>query len=341
MAIEDFTLYTEADPNSRIAVTGSRVTWTALTRDEDAYVYADKGAGYFAGNFSIELTYRANDSQHSGTIVCALWSIANLVDDLVGIDAASGDYLALFPHVGLTGAQKIILEECDGGTLHNSSISSALTEGTDYYLRIIRDETVVPYGTLYCYIYTDIDRTTLHGSALSVALNTSKKDFRYLYACHSMDTNEASITHSGYTEALELIYNVSAPSVTTQACSSISGATATGNGTITSIGSSSVTQHGHCWTTSIDPTIANSKTSNGAGSLGTFTSSITGLTQGLKYYFRAYATNTTGTAYGGNTTFTAGKGGTQLIEGNVAVVQTRLHYVGTDGKERYIEGSLV
>ncbi|HPP87824.1 MAG TPA: right-handed parallel beta-helix repeat-containing protein, partial [bacterium] len=94
------------------------------------------------------------------------------------------------------------------------------------------------------------------------------------------------------------------PTVTTQAVSNITTTTATGNGNITSLGTSNPTQHGHCWNTAPNPTIANSKTTLGAkSSTGTFTSSITGLTAGTLYYVRAYATNSVGTAYGAEVSF--------------------------------------
>src|SRR4030042_2583000 len=56
---------------------------------------------------------------------------------------------------------------------------------------------------------------------------------------------------------------------------------------------------------SFNPTIADSKTSDGTGS-GTFTSSLTGLTSGITYHVRAYATNSAGTDYGTDITFKAG-----------------------------------
>ena len=127
-----------------------------------------------------------------------------------------------------------------------------------------------------------------------------------MYAVTTCNVAGASVVHSGYTEALEIVSNVSSPTVTTQPCSSISTTTATGNGTIASLGSSAVTQHGHCWATAINPTTADSKTQNGAGALGSFTSAITGLTQGLTYFVRAYATNSAGTSYGENVSFIAG-----------------------------------
>lgn len=97
------------------------------------------------------------------------------------------------------------------------------------------------------------------------------------------------------------------PTVTTQAMSSIVTTTATGNGTITNLGDTDVTQHGHCWNTTGTPTTADSKTENGApAATGAFTSSMTGLTRGITYYARAYATNSAGTSYGDEVSFVAG-----------------------------------
>ncbi|NLD91241.1 MAG: hypothetical protein GX639_01090, partial [Fibrobacter sp.] len=95
------------------------------------------------------------------------------------------------------------------------------------------------------------------------------------------------------------------PVITTQAVSSISATTATGNGTITDLGVPNPTAHGVCWHTSTGPTTANSVVDNGgANATGAFTASMTGLTPGTTYYVRAYATNSAGTAYGDEVTFT-------------------------------------
>lgn len=91
--------------------------------------------------------------------------------------------------------------------------------------------------------------------------------------------------------------NNSLPTVSSATVSNISSTTATCGGNVTSDGNSAVTAKGVCWSTSQNPTIANSKTNDGQG-LGQFTSSITGLTAGTTYYVRAYATNSNGTAYG-------------------------------------------
>jgi len=96
-----------------------------------------------------------------------------------------------------------------------------------------------------------------------------------------------------------------AASVTTQSVTSITTSTATGNGNVTALGYPNPTQHGVCWNTGGSPTIADTKTEDGAVSTtGAFTATITGLSQNTKYYVRAYATNSAGTAYGEELNFT-------------------------------------
>ncbi len=96
-----------------------------------------------------------------------------------------------------------------------------------------------------------------------------------------------------------------APTVTTQAVTSIGTTNAIGNGNITALGVPNPTQHGVVWSTSADPTIADSKTTDGDITVtGAYTSSITGLTPGMLYHVRAYATNTVDTVYGEDVTFT-------------------------------------
>ncbi|MGD2085938.1 MAG: SBBP repeat-containing protein [Candidatus Aminicenantes bacterium] len=96
---------------------------------------------------------------------------------------------------------------------------------------------------------------------------------------------------------------VVAPTVTTTAVSNITSTTASSGGNVTDAGGAAVTARGVCWSTSANPTISNSHTTDGSG-IGTFTSSITGLTPGTIYHVRAYATNSVGTSYGNDVTFT-------------------------------------
>jgi uncharacterized protein (TIGR02145 family) len=93
------------------------------------------------------------------------------------------------------------------------------------------------------------------------------------------------------------------PSLTTREILNITNTTATGGGSITNDGGSSITAKGICWGISPNPTTFDSKTIDGTGTT-TFTSFITGLSANVTYYVRAYATNSTGTGYGNQQSFT-------------------------------------
>jgi hypothetical protein len=96
------------------------------------------------------------------------------------------------------------------------------------------------------------------------------------------------------------------PVVTTTNVTGITQTTATTGGNVTDDGGAEVTSKGVCWNTSENPTVANSKTSDGKGT-GSFTSSLTQLTPGTNYYVRAYATNSEGTGYGNQVSLTTGE----------------------------------
>jgi len=106
-----------------------------------------------------------------------------------------------------------------------------------------------------------------------------------------------------YGEEISFFSLCSLPTVTTDEVVSISETAATGGGTVTDDGGSSVTARGLCWSTSQSPILDDAHTEDGTGK-GIFTSEITGLTSGTTYYVRAYATNSMGTAYGYDSIFT-------------------------------------
>ena len=91
--------------------------------------------------------------------------------------------------------------------------------------------------------------------------------------------------------------------VTTASVTNIASTTAISGGTIPNVDGLNVSERGVCWSTTENPTITNSKTSDGIGT-GTYASNITGLTVNTTYYARAYATNSSGTVYGNQVVFT-------------------------------------
>ena len=93
------------------------------------------------------------------------------------------------------------------------------------------------------------------------------------------------------------------PTVTTNNVTGITETTAVCGGNVTADGGAMVTARGVCWSTSQNPTITGSHTTDGSGT-GSYTSNITGLNTGTTYYVRAYATNSGGTSYGSRKSFT-------------------------------------
>jgi uncharacterized protein (TIGR02145 family) len=111
----------------------------------------------------------------------------------------------------------------------------------------------------------------------------------------------------------QLVFTTGTPTLatlTTAEVVNVSNNSATCGGNISNEGGS-VTARGVCWGTSPNPTIANSKTSNGTGG-GLFSSFLTGLNAGTTYYVRAYATNASGTAYGDQKSFITSSQSTSL-----------------------------
>ena len=95
------------------------------------------------------------------------------------------------------------------------------------------------------------------------------------------------------------------PTVTTSAVSSVTKNSASGGGNVTAEGSTPVTEKGIVWDTTPDPTISSylGKTVAGSGGTGSYTCSMSGLSEGTVYYVRAYATNSHATSYGANERF--------------------------------------
>ena len=135
---------------------------------------------------------------------------------------------------------------------------------------------------------------TFTGSLTGLQPNTK-------YYVRAYATNSAG---TGYGNEIVFDTNpIVVPTVTTTAASSVTSTTAVSGGNVTSNGGGTVTARGVCWSTSANPTISGSKTTDGTGT-GTFTSNIAGLQAGTTYYIRAYATNSAGTGYGDDLTFT-------------------------------------
>lgn len=96
------------------------------------------------------------------------------------------------------------------------------------------------------------------------------------------------------------------PTVSTKAITNIASTYATTGGDVTNDGGAVVTARGVVWSTSSGPTTSlTTKYTDPNSGIGSFNTTITGLTVGQRYYVRAFATNSTGTSYGNEQVFTS------------------------------------
>ncbi len=174
-----------------------------------------------------------------------------------------------------------------GGTISNDGGATITERG-------------IVYGTSTNPTTTNTKVTSGSGTG-SFSVNVTALTPNTTYYIRSYAINSAG---TGYGNNITFQTTVpSVPSLTTRELLNITNTTATGGGSITNDGGSSITAKGICWGTSPNPTTLDSKTTDGTGTT-TFTSFITGLSASVTYYVRAYATNSTGTGYGNQQTFT-------------------------------------
>jgi len=183
-----------------------------------------------------------------------------------------------------------------GATITSSSASSGGTITSDGGAEITSRGIV--YGTStnsYTYTVTTGTGTGTYTSSMS-GLSPATTYYVKAFATNSVGTV--------YGPEINFTTIAIAPSITTNAASSVTKYAATSGGIITSNGGSAISASGICWSSNnTTPTISDSKTTDGTTS-GTFTSTLTGLTAGTTYYVRAYAINGIGTSYGSVQNFT-------------------------------------
>ena len=147
-------------------------------------------------------------------------------------------------------------------------------------------------------IPTIADSHTTDGSGTGVFVsNISGLTSGTFYHIRAYATNSAGTAYGdiGFT-------SLTLPSIETTPISNINTYSAYSGGNVTNDGGAPITDRGVCYSTNINPTIADDHTINGTG-IGLFSCGITGLTASTLYHVRAYATSIAGTAYGNDISF--------------------------------------
>lgn len=121
-------------------------------------------------------------------------------------------------------------------------------------------------------------------------------------SCCALTSSLIVFAHSGtYSYYAGFDSNPISASLSTQACSSVTNITLTGNGTISNVGYASCTTRGFCYKVydGSDPDTGDSTASDaGTFSTGAYTKGVTSLTANTYYSVRAYVINSEGTYYG-------------------------------------------
>ena len=192
MALEDYTSYTEVDVGAnRITFTGTDHINHRSQRNETTYLYDDKGAAHF-GNFEhlVDAETDFEDAYSHGVP----WEVANALGDIRTLRDASEKLI--YSSFYRDGSSNLVLrlENFDGanGTLD----AYTCLANTRYYLTIERSGTT---GTIK--IYSDSARTTLLDT---LTLTVENDTFRYIYACSSLNTAQASRDMDVIMENLDL-----------------------------------------------------------------------------------------------------------------------------------------
>ena len=169
-------------------------------------------------------------------------------------------------------------------------------------------ETVSGFGVLMA-ASSDIDpdkaqKFPASGSSSSFSVDITGLARKTKYYVQAYVTNSAG---TAYGNVLELETLAELPVVSTASVTDITDIGAKSGGEITDDGGDKITARGVVWGRTFEPVIENDARSEDGTGTGKYTSAITGLSYETKYYVRAYAVNSAGTAYGEAVQFTSGK----------------------------------
>jgi len=191
---EDFTTFTEVDPNDRLTVEAHKVTATNLLRQDEAYLYKDYGADHFT-NFEITLKVTITDAPDPHGHLKTL-----MLCNTPGCDVEDiSDFIMIMFGVNYVGNREAAVWKAVGGTATQGT-TFTYTVGTPYYLRLKRDG-----GTVTFEIFSDEAMTNrLFVDTLDVSDVPS--GFRYIETAVSRKSStDGTAKISGIIENLRII----------------------------------------------------------------------------------------------------------------------------------------
>lgn len=206
MAYEDFTTYTEFDESAKITVDSAvKVSWVALeTKYYTGYLYKDKGAAYFSGDFThkFEIQFSSmGDYAHLN-----YWMLSNVIGDYIAAYVADEDFYTLFSY---DDTESIYLRIVEGGVVQGDDAwaTPGPQASTIYFIEIVRDDDggANNTGRLTAYIRTGSHTGVLQDTLVADCSVGEQNDFRYVYGMATTDGN--NVAHglaTGYTQNLDI-----------------------------------------------------------------------------------------------------------------------------------------
>ncbi|UEG49904.1 fibronectin type III domain-containing protein [Ferruginibacter lapsinanis] len=280
------------------AITNSSATLGATITTNGGATILDRGTVYGTsanptGNGSSEggTTVAAFTHSRTGLAPNTFYYFRGYATNSVGTSYSADGTFTTLPDAPIVGTASNI-----AGTSFTANWSAPTIPGTanyGYEVQVSTDGT--NFTSPFTFTVSQVASPATTVSATGLAFNTT-----YFFRVRAVNVQG----NGAWSAASASVQTLALPTVTTTTATSITTTTATSGGNVTAEGSASVTARGVVWNTSAAPTVAlGTKTSNGTGA-GSFSSSITGLTANTKYFYRAYATSSIGTAYGTESNFT-------------------------------------
>lgn len=203
---EDFTTYTEVEPDDRIQKTTNHID-IHTERNEDSYLYKDYGVNHFT-DFTHDVNFYINSVGIGQRPIVLVWLLSNDLDDYYGLITNSKTAIGVrFYSRTDANYYRILLTESYGGTEYwNLFEDSPDEDGYDtwFYLKIMKSAT-----SLKCGIYSTAelrdagDATDGDIGNLSLTLQADH-NFRYVFGCNTWNDGNADWDLDADIENLDL-----------------------------------------------------------------------------------------------------------------------------------------
>ena len=282
----------------------SAVTGGNVTSDGNATV-TERGVVYATTQNPTTANTKVASGSGTGSFVCDLSGLQPNTKYYVRAYAINSKGTAYGEEISFTTNKQVVLPTVKTTAASSVTETSAVTGGN---VTSDGNASVTERGVVYATTQNPTTANTKVASGSGTGsfvcnlsgLQPNTKYYVRAYAVNSKGT--------AYGEEITFITNksISLPIVTTAAATSVTESSAVTGGNVTSDGNATVTERGVVYATTQNPTTANTKVASGSGT-GSFVCNLSGLQPNTKYYVRAYAINSKGTAYGEEVSFTTNK----------------------------------